>query len=114
MADFLAMEDGREHRQHRFYQHPRVPGATRTDFHINGIPALGMETHIGQDNHLRIKLRNQGLKMSFVCLASECATKKAHEDLPTGWRLSVCTSVSASTVQLGQDRLSEVLARTVR
>ena len=71
MADFLAMEDGREHRQHRFYQHPRVPGATRTDFHINGIPALGMETHIGQDNHLRIKLRDQGLKMGFVCLASE-------------------------------------------
>src|SRR5262249_45382278 len=33
MAHFLAMEDGREHRQHGFHQHARVPGATRTDFH---------------------------------------------------------------------------------
>src|SRR5437879_13666545 len=52
MADFLAMEDGREHRQHRFDQHPRVPGPTRTDFHVGGVTGLGMDARIRQVNHL--------------------------------------------------------------
>src|SRR5947199_10313685 len=30
MADFLAMENRGEHREHRFYQHPGIPGPTRT------------------------------------------------------------------------------------
>ena len=46
MAHFLAMEHRREHRQHRFHQHPRVPGAARTDFHVGGIASLGMEARI--------------------------------------------------------------------
>ena len=66
MADFLAMEDGREHRQHRFDQHPRVPGPTRTDFHVGGVPGLGMEACIRQDSHLVMKLRNQWVKMRVV------------------------------------------------
>ena len=60
MADFLAMKDRGEHRQHGFHQHPRVPAATRTDFHVGRITARGMETSIGQDNHLVVKLGNQG------------------------------------------------------
>src|SRR4051795_12035027 len=35
MADFLAMENRGEHREHRFYQHPGIPGPTRTDLHIS-------------------------------------------------------------------------------
>lgn len=54
MADFRAMEDRREHRQHRFLHHPRVPGATRTDFHVRGITGCGMEARIRQDNHLTV------------------------------------------------------------
>lgn len=66
MAHFLAMEDGREHRQHRFHQHPRVPGATRTDLHVRGISSLRMEPCLGQDDHRVDKLRNQRLKMRVV------------------------------------------------
>jgi hypothetical protein len=66
MAHFLAMEDRREHRQHRFNQHPRVPGATRTDFHIGRIAGFGMETGIREDNHLAVKLGNEGVKMRVV------------------------------------------------
>src|SRR5438105_7443926 len=66
MADFLAMENRGEHREHRFYQHPGIPGPTRTDLHIGGIAGRGMETGICQDNHLAVKLGNQGLKMRVV------------------------------------------------
>src|SRR5262247_1637505 len=66
MAHFLTMEDRGEHRQHRFHQHPRIPGATRTDFHIDGIPGLRMEPGIGQDDHRVGKLGNQRLKMRIV------------------------------------------------
>src|SRR4030095_11605718 len=66
MAHFPAMADGSEHRQHRFYQHARVPGATRTDFHIDGIARLRMEHRIRQDNHLTVKLGNQRLKMRVM------------------------------------------------
>ena len=66
MADFLAMEDGREHRQHRFYHHPRVPGAPRTDFHVGGVPGLRMESRIGQNDHRVGKLGNQGVKMRVM------------------------------------------------
>ena len=59
-------EDRGEHRQHRFHQHPRVPGATRADFHVGGIPGLHMETRIGQDDHRVVKLGNQRLKMRVV------------------------------------------------
>ena len=60
MAHFLAMEHRGEHRQHRVDQHPRIPGATRTDLHIGGIAGLGMETGIRQDNHPVVKLGHQG------------------------------------------------------
>ena len=63
---FLAMENSRPHRQHRFDQHPRVPGPTRTDFPIGGITGLGMEAGICQDHHPVIKLGNQGVKMGVV------------------------------------------------
>ena len=66
MAHFLAMEDRGEHRQHGFHQHARIPGATRTDFHISRVPGLRMESRIGQDNHLAVKLGNQGVKMRVV------------------------------------------------
>ena len=66
MAHFLAVEDRSEHRQHRFYQHARVPGATRTDFQVAGIARLRMETRIRQDNHLTVKLGNQRLKMRVM------------------------------------------------
>ncbi len=59
MAHFLAMKNRREHRQHSFHHHARVPGATRTDFHVRGVPGLGMEPGIGQDNHSVVKLSNQ-------------------------------------------------------
>jgi hypothetical protein len=66
MTHFLAMENCREPRQHRFHQHPCVPGATRTDFHVGRIAALGMESRISQDNHPAVKLGNQGVKMRVV------------------------------------------------
>ena len=66
MAHVLAMKDGGEHRQYRFYQHPRVPGPSRTDFHVHGIARLRMETRICQDNHLTVELSNQRLKMRIV------------------------------------------------
>src|SRR5215471_10205973 len=73
MADFLAMEDRREHRQHRFDQHPRIPSPTRTDFHVGGVPGLGMEPRIGQDDHLLIKLSNQQVKMRVVDVGGDAA-----------------------------------------
>jgi hypothetical protein len=66
MAHFLAMEDRGEHRQHRFHQHPCIPGTTWTDFHVGRITSRCMETGVGQDNHLAVKLGNQGLKMRVV------------------------------------------------
>ena len=66
MAHFLAMENRGEPRQHRFHQHPCVPGASWTDFHVSRVPALGMEPRIGQDDHLLVKLRNQRVKMRVV------------------------------------------------
>ena len=66
MAHFLAMEHCREPRQHRFHQHPCVPGATRTDLHGGRIAALGMESRIRQDNHPAVKLGNQRVKMRVV------------------------------------------------
>jgi len=53
------MEDGGEQRQHRFYQHARIPGAARTDFQVARITRLRMETRIRQDNHPTVKLGNQ-------------------------------------------------------
>ena len=66
MAHFLAMEDRGEHRQHRLHQHPRVPAATRTDFHVGRIPGLRMEAGVCEDDHHVVKLGNQGLKMRVV------------------------------------------------
>src|SRR5437867_3708661 len=68
MADFLAMKNHGAHRQDHFYQHPRVPVATRTDFHVGRIASRGMETGIGQDNHLAVTLGNQRSKMGVVDL----------------------------------------------
>ena len=65
MAHFLAMEDRGKHRQHRFHQHARVPGTPWTDFHVGWVPGLGMEPRIGQDDHLAIKLGNEGLKVGI-------------------------------------------------
>ena len=82
MAHFLAMEDRGEHRQHRFHQHPRVPGATRTDFHVGGIPGLGMESRIGQDNHLVVKLGNQ--RAENACRGRWQWHSPRHKSSPTG------------------------------
>jgi hypothetical protein len=66
MAHVLAMADGGEPRQHRFDQHARVPGATRTDFHVAGIARLRMETCIRQDDHLAVKLGKQRLQRRIM------------------------------------------------
>jgi hypothetical protein len=70
MAHFLAMKHGCEHRQDGFDQHPRVPSAMRTDLQVGGVAGLGMETSIGQDHQLAIKLGNQGVKMRIVDVGS--------------------------------------------
>lgn len=66
MADLLAMADCGQHRQHGFHQHLGIPGPARTDFHVDGIAGLGMKTGSCQNNHLAVKLRNQGVKMRVV------------------------------------------------
>ena len=68
MANLLAMADGGEHRQHRFHEHARVPGPTRTDCQVDGITRLRMETRISQDNHLALNLGHPGLKMRIVAI----------------------------------------------
>ena len=60
------MKDGGEHRQHRFDQYARVPGAPRTDFHVAGIARLRMETCLRQDDHLTVTWDNQRLKMRIM------------------------------------------------
>lgn len=66
MPHLLTMEDGGDHREHRFHQYAHVPCPTLTDFHIGGIPGLGMEPRIRHDDHRMVKLGNQGLKMRGV------------------------------------------------
>ena len=49
------MKDRGEHRQHGFHQHPRVPAATRTDFHVGRItPRHGNQYRSGQSSGRQI------------------------------------------------------------
>jgi hypothetical protein len=73
MAHLLAMADRGEHRQHRFHHHPGVPSTTRTDFHVGGVAALGRKARIRQDQHLVLKLGNQGVKRRVVDVGSRAA-----------------------------------------
>ena len=59
----LQMADCRQHRQDRFNQHARVPGAALTDLHVGRIARAAMESAIDQDDHLLSKLSNQGSKI---------------------------------------------------
>ena len=52
VSDLFEMTDGREHRQHRFDQHARIPGAALADLHIGWIQGVAMEAGIDQDHHL--------------------------------------------------------------
>src|SRR5262249_31048687 len=40
--------------------------ATRTDFHVGGVPSLGMASGIGPDNHRVSTLGKQGVKMGVM------------------------------------------------
>src|SRR5262245_18747131 len=108
MAHFLAMEDRREHRQHRFHQHARVPGPTRTDFHVDGIARLRMETRIRQDNHLAVKLGTQGLKIRVVDIGG--GTIPGTDQAPLIQDETECRDRNAARTAVGEEFPSRTLS----
>src|ERR687888_1882740 len=59
MHHLFEMADERQHREHRFHEHPVLPLPALTQFEIGGIALRGMEAGITQDNHLLLPLSNQ-------------------------------------------------------
>src|SRR6266849_1472768 len=62
MQHFLQMTYPRQHRQDRLHQHSRIPEAAVTELEVGGIPLLGMESGITQDNHLAVEGFNQRME----------------------------------------------------
>jgi hypothetical protein len=78
MAPFLALEDRGEHRHHGCQPHPRVPGATRTDWQGDGVSGLRVAPRNGQDDYRAGKWGNQRLKMRVVAGGPVPGTKPSH------------------------------------
>lgn len=56
------MTDSRQPRPHGLDPHARIPSAAATQLEIGRITLLGMDPFIAQDNHLPVKLLEQGMK----------------------------------------------------
>src|SRR5215475_11004020 len=80
MHHLLQMTDERQHREHRFHQHPVLPLPALTQFEIRGIALRGMEAGITQDNHPPINLLNQPLKGVVRSIGG--GTRPPHDQSP--------------------------------
>jgi hypothetical protein len=59
MCDLFEMADRRQHRQHCFDQHARIPGTALAHLHIGWIRGVAMQAGIHQNHHLLGKLGHQ-------------------------------------------------------
>ena len=66
MHNLFEMTDQSEHGKGRFDAHTLVPLATFTHFEIGRVSLLGVETRVGQNDHLIFKLPDQVLEPSVV------------------------------------------------
>jgi hypothetical protein len=81
MVPLLAVADGGAHRQHRFHHHPCVPGPARTDLQGGGIPSLGMESGVCEDDHEVVTLGQQGCK----CVSWTFAGAQSQAQITPHW-----------------------------
>ena len=66
MKQPLEIADGRQHRKHRFDEHPEIVLSSPTDFQVRGITALGVKMGIPKDDHLPIKLLDKGMEHAVM------------------------------------------------
>ncbi len=62
MTELLEPTDGREHGQDRLHDHADVPGAPFAGLHVRRVAVLRVEAGVGQDDHLVLKIADQGME----------------------------------------------------
>jgi len=70
VCDVFEMADGSEHGEHGLHAHVDIPGFGLADFEVLGIGLFGVETVIGQDNHLVFQGPDQRMKDSIMYIGS--------------------------------------------